>query len=303
MTLHTTTWTLTSFILLSILAAACDPSELEPFCRDNDDTCQPTVPSAGEGTATSTGTSGAGGDSPGSTGGGSGGASTHTTTSGHGGDVNEGGAGGAGASGPCDPAQTTCACDAEGACADANLKCVSGLCIDATCSFSYECGAGSVCANGACVAGCDASTPCVAGYACDKGICQVDPVNPACSAEQPCVGDGQICAGGLCAAACATNAECGDGLLCDASVGACVPDPSPKVGCNADKPCTGAGQECMADGYCHYACAAVTECKLIDSRFVACGGGVCMSQAEANPECTFEHPCPDGKDCIANKCL
>jgi hypothetical protein len=67
--------------------------------------------------------------------------------------------------------------------------------------------------------------------------------------------------------------------------------------------CTGVGQQCAADGYCHYACSNVPECKLHDSRFVACDEGYCKTAEEVEPECTIDHPCKAGKNCISNKCL
>jgi hypothetical protein len=299
MTLRTITWKIAGFTLFSVFGTACKTCELEPFCGANGDDCSATPPNTDTPPGTTTGSDGAGGQSTSSGSGGSGGASAETTLGGEGG-FNEGGAGGAAS---CDPAQTTCPCEADSTCAEPGRQCVNGLCVDASCSFSYECGAGKVCANGACVSGCGDSTPCATGYRCDKGICRVDPNNPTCSPEQPCVGEGLRCEDGLCVTACTTNAECGAGLLCDASIGACVPDPTPKPGCNADKPCMGAGQECKDDGYCHYPCGTLTDCKLIDSRFAVCGGSVCMTQSEANPECTFDHPCPNGQDCISNKCM
>ncbi len=60
---------------------------------------------------------------------------------------------------------------------------------------------------------------------------------------------------------------------------------------------------CGADGYCHYACTSANDCQLIDVFFTVCQMGVCMTDAQANPECTMEMPCPAGKDCISNKCL
>jgi hypothetical protein len=44
--------------------------------------------------------------------------------------------------------------------------------------------------------------------------------------------------------------------------------------CNADKPCP-APQVCLPDGYCHYPCTDLTECKQIDNRFTACVDGYC----------------------------
>jgi hypothetical protein len=200
----------------------------------------------------------------------------------------------------CDPTVTTCPCDANNKCADGK-QCISGLCIDG-CNFSYECGAGKVCANGACVPGCDTNTPCSAGYTCKSGACVLDPSNPMCGPSNPCP-TGQICgSNGQCTTACTTNADCASGQVCDGATNQCIPDPSPKPTCDAQKPCPGS-QVCQADGFCHYPCTSVTQCKLIDNRFVACDQGICKTDEEVNPECTLSKPCPAGKTCISNKCL
>jgi hypothetical protein len=214
------------------------------------------------------------------------------------------GAGGSGGSAPaCDPAVTTCPCDAEGACPE-GTQCIEGLCL-AGCDFSYECGPGKVCANGQCALGCDDGSPCPeAGTTCENGVCVVDPLNPACSDQTPCAGAGEICVDGVCATGCATHADCAAGEVCNAATGACILDPSPQPGCGAvGAACGGVGQQCMADGYCHYPCTTVEACQLIDNRFIACDTGICKTEEEVSPECTIEDPCPAGQDCISNSCL
>jgi hypothetical protein len=51
------------------------------------------------------------------------------------------------------------------------------------------------------------------------------------------------------------------------------------LSCNSQMPCP-TPQVCEADGFCHYPCADLQECKLYDNRFVACVGGVCKTQQE-----------------------
>jgi hypothetical protein len=94
------------------------------------------------------------------------------------------------------------------------------------------------------------------------------------------------------------------GQVCDGATGTCIPDPSPKPACGASMTCP-QGQECLTDGFCHYPCTSVTDCKLIDNRFVACSGtpNVCKTDQEVNPQCTLTMPCPVGKSCISNTCL
>ena len=62
------------------------------------------------------------------------------------------------------------------------------------------------------------------------------------------------------------------------------------------------GEVCESDGFCHYPCTSLNQCKLIDNRFVACDG-VCKTDQEVNPQCTLTMPCPTGKTCISNTCL
>jgi hypothetical protein len=199
----------------------------------------------------------------------------------------------------CDATQTTCPCDATTKC-EGSTQCLNGLCV-AGCDFTYECGAAKVCVNGQCAPGCDAQTPCAAGYTCSAGACIVDPSNPECSAAVPCP-SGESCVGGLCTSACAANADCAAGEICNAGTGTCVSDPSPKAACSDTVKCTGIGQQCATDGYCHYPCASVPECKQHDNHFVACDQGICKTAEEVEPECTIESPCKDGKNCISNKC-
>jgi hypothetical protein len=208
------------------------------------------------------------------------------------------GSGGAGSS--CDQTKTACPCTATQQC-DKGLSCINSLCVDG-CQWSYECGPGNVCINSACAPGCDAQTPCQAGYTCTKGACVVDPKNPQCSAQMPCPG-GYICAGGLCTTTCSVNTDCSPGQICDSQAHNCVVDPSPKPVCSNMVKCTGVGQVCLADGYCHYPCGTVDDCKKVDSRFIACDTGVCKTDEEVKPQCTASIPCPVGQACVSGKCL
>jgi hypothetical protein len=68
-------------------------------------------------------------------------------------------------------------------------------------------------------------------------------------------------------------------------------------------PCSGEGQGCGDDGYCHYGCLTVEECKLIDARFDACDQGVCKTDEELDPACWFGEPCLSGAPCVSNECV
>jgi hypothetical protein len=247
-------------------------------CRPASGSSLPGLGGSGGSATTTTATGGA------STGGSTTGSSTTTTTS----------------SAPgCDPNQAACPCDAKGQC-PTGKACVSGLCI-AGCNFTYECGAGKVCANGACVPGCDSTHGCSTGYQCVSGACLPDPANPQCSTQNPCPSP-EICQSGLCTSQCSSNSQCADGEVCDGATQTCIPDPSPKPVCSTAMPCP-ANEVCEADGFCHFPCTSLSQCALIDNRFVACAAGVCKTSQEVNPQCTLTMPCPLSKSCISNTCL
>ncbi len=220
------------------------------------------------------------------------------STTGTGG-ASTGGAGQGGAEPSCDPAVVICPCGPTGTC-DGGLECVDGKCLSG-CGFDYECGPGKVCGDGACVPGCDASLPCADGFACVGGGCLPDPTDPQCTTAGDC--GGLACVDGFCAAACATNAQCPTGQLCDATSGTCFTDTTPKPLCGPSQTCPGVGQKCLADGYCHYECTTLTQCKLVDARFEGCDMGVCKTAAELSPECTLGDPCPQGQVCVSNACV
>lgn len=207
------------------------------------------------------------------------------------------GGGGVGGSAPCDPQEATCPC-VDGACTDGK-QCIDGLCITG-CNFTYQCAAGDVCDNGACVPGCGTTVPCPTGYSCENGACALDPTDPQCSATVPCP-SGEICANGLCTTQCTADSQCAAGQVCNGGTHTCIDNPSPQTTCSATIPCP-PPEMCEADGYCHYPCTDLSDCKLIDNRFVACNQGVCKSQEEVDPECTLTMPCPAGKSCISNIC-
>ena len=200
----------------------------------------------------------------------------------------------------CDVIDAACPCAANEDCSG-TLACVNGVCVPG-CNYSYECGPEHVCINGGCALGCDAHTPCPSGYSCNKGACVLDPSKPQCGTGAPCP-SGQECVEGLCTNSCNTNADCAPGSICDGGTHVCVTDPSPKPACSDTVKCTGVNQVCLPDGYCHYPCDTVSTCKKIDSRFVACEQGVCKTTEESMPECTLTKPCPEGKDCVSNRCL
>ncbi len=277
--------------VVPILAAGCNGCESGNIQCDSNGNCticdsygcHDANPSPTTGSGSSHGGAGQGGASQ--TGTGQGGSSAH---------------GGAGGTGPtCDATVVTCPCTDVAQCASGD-SCINGLCLPG-CNNDIECGAQKVCANGQCVAGCNAEVSCSAGYECVGGGCLVDTSNPQCTGPQDC--SGAVCVNGLCTTKCALNADCPNGELCDSATKSCFPDPTPKPICGGNVSCPGIGQVCSADGYCRYPCSTVQECKLIDSRFVACDQSVCKTQEEVNPQCDLAHPCPNGIACVSNKCV
>jgi len=198
----------------------------------------------------------------------------------------------------CDPSTTTCACSTKADC-PSDLYCIDGLCLDG-CNHDFECGAGQVCADGKCVSGCNDTTACATGYTCVNGGCEPDPTNPECTTPTDCAG--QPCVDGFCTTGCTKNADCPAGQLCNDASHTCFDDPTPKQLCGGSEMCPGQGQVCGADGYCHYPCSDVNECKLIDNRFVACDMSICKTEEEVNPECDLDNPCPNGQSCVSNTC-
>ena len=79
-----------------------------------------------------------------------------------------------------------------------------------------------------------------------------------------------------------------------------VVDTRPKPNCTKSSQCS-SGEQCV-DGYCRYTCTTDEACALHDARIAYCSGGICVSQAEATPQCTTQADCMPGKDCISNEC-
>jgi hypothetical protein len=176
---------------------------------------------------------------------------------------------------------------------------VAGHCAE-PCNFDFECAAGEVCASGECVPSCSDEAPCEDGSLCTSGACLPDPSFVQCTTGAEC--ESGLCADGLCRAPCVSNSECSFDFVCDATLGACVVDTSPTPSCSEALPCAGAGQSCV-DGVCRYPCETLEACKLVDARFDACDAGICKTQEELEPQCSFDLPCDGGALCISNVCL
>jgi len=199
----------------------------------------------------------------------------------------------------CDPSTALCPCDEEGACDD-GLACIGGACM-VPCEYSSQCGASRICVNGQCVVGCDADVPCPKGYTCsDLGTCQPNPNDSECGASKSCVG-GLVCVEGTCHAGCQTTDECAQGEVCNGANGTCMTDPQPARPCAVDPDVCNDNQVCDG-GYCRYACEDDDSCRKTDARIAVCKDGICMSEAEANPECTQQKDCPAGAACVSNVC-
>lgn len=199
----------------------------------------------------------------------------------------------------CDPATTTCPCASNDAC-QGDTQCIDGLCL-VPCEYTSQCGGGRICVNGKCEVGCDAQS-CPDGFVCNaKSVCEVDANDPPCSVTKPCLG-GLVCSSGACVGACESNADCAATEICDASTSTCIADPQPKAPCETDSSVCTSAQTCV-NGYCRYACSTASDCVLIDARIPICSGGICKSEAEANPQCLSKDDCATGQDCVSNVCI
>jgi hypothetical protein len=209
------------------------------------------------------------------------------------------GTGGAGGNVSCDPQVVVCGCTLNTDCPSGQY-CLDNLCLDG-CNFDFECGSGKVCADGKCVASCSDTSPCPTGYACVSGACQIDATNPQCTSPADC--GGMPCVDNLCTTGCTANTDCPSGQLCSSQTHTCFDDPSPKPLCGGNLQCPGQGQVCGTDGYCHYPCTDLPQCKLIDTRFVACEDSICKTKEEVSPQCDLDNPCPPPQSCISNTCV
>jgi hypothetical protein len=203
-----------------------------------------------------------------------------------------------GTSGPC-----PCATSKDCATGD---TCVAGSCEPSStlCKFSSQCPSGDVCDDGQCIPTCSAgSSPgsaCVGGATCStKGVC-VPPPGTTCKSSTDCKGADPFCVAGTCTSACTMDSQCPTGDYCDQ--GACVIDTRPKPNCTDSSQCdTAEGQSCVG-GYCVFTCTTDKECALHDARIDICQMGVCVSPAQATPQCTTQAQCASGQDCISNTC-
>ena len=176
------------------------------------------------------------------------------------------------------------------------------------CTYTSECAAGKVCADGECLTDCSQGQTCAAGTTCTKGICEPN-AGTQCTSDAQCSGSTPKCENGSCVAACdpnapATSAQCAAGEYCDN--GACVPDTRPAPNCGDASQCA-ANQVCL-DGFCRYSCSTDTDCKLIDARIGYCAKDkTCRDAQEAQAEdgaggCLSSADCQSGQICISNTC-
>jgi hypothetical protein len=80
-----------------------------------------------------------------------------------------------------------------------------------------------------------------------------------------------------------------------------VRDTRPTPNCTQSSDCLST-EQCIT-GFCRYTCKTDAQCALIDARIASCStDGICVSQSEANPQCTAQSDCATGQDCISNQC-
>ena len=212
--------------------------------------------------------------------------------------------------GLCDPeADPTGWTPRAGLCGSPFGVCRDGACVP--CTGHADCGAGLVCAAGACVEGdCAADGDCAGGLCLENRCRACDPAAAQCGAGRTCrngacvardclsaadCGAGQVCTGALCAA-CATDAACtaayGAGRICLGGV--CRPGD-----CHDQADCAAGGTLCSAAHVCE-ACGSDAECEVAYDETRICARDAAGRDVCVVGDCHWDADCAaDGKVCDA----
>ncbi len=219
-------------------------------------------------------------------------------------------------------------CDERGTCipgeapietCESGSTCADGLCLDGTCaSCSGDCGGSTTCQfdnhcaddqsclDGQCTSNCTIKEDCSKGQTCQGSVCVTD-LEAACGADIACVGS-DICVNNVCRSDCSATGICRSAKdVCSdvmdtgtQEVRVCLPDAAASYECKLNKDCTG-GELCV-NGVCRTACVEDADCAICEDGPV-CSQSFCMTAAEANPQCTVNTDCTDGKVCLNAQCV
>ena len=206
------------------------------------------------------------------------------------------------------PIDTACAVGAacttanggKGLCSAGSCKACAGATDDNNCAAIY--GAGTLCADGQCVAGtCHASSVCTGSKVCDSThTCR------NCASDLQCQNDttygkGTIClSSGQCTAGtCHASTDCQGKKLCDSALHTCS-------NCGTDAQCqadTAYGNKsiCVSSQCVAGTCAATADCKS--------AGRLCPTATKICTECTSDAQCRNdaaygaGNICVSGQCV
>jgi hypothetical protein len=188
----------------------------------------------------------------------------------------------------------------NGLCVANTCKACAGATDDSNCVAIY--GAGSICADGQCVAGtCHDSTVCTGSKVCDSTHnCK------NCASDLQCQNDavygkGTIClSNGQCSAGtCHTSTDCQGKKLCDSAVHTCS-NCTTDTQCQADS-AYGSKSICVSAQCIAGTCAATADCKSI--------GRLCPTATKVCTECTSDTQCKGdtaygaGTICVEGQCV
>lgn len=188
------------------------------------------------------------------------------------------------------------ACKLASDCGAGN-ECINALCRPTpvppnACVFNRECGDGALCLDGLCQRACADDTTCGTGRVCQNSRCVAKPADKtSCTANASC-GAGQTCIDGACHVGCSKDSECqavNKNDYCVASI--CRADERRISECKINADC-GTDRECV-NAQCRAACFANSDCATCSDGTV-CGGGYCLTPAEAAPQCKMPADCNGG---------
>ena len=206
------------------------------------------------------------------------------------------------------PIDTSCAVGAacttasggKGLCSAGTCKPCAGATDDNKCIAIY--GAGSICADGQCVAGtCHDSSVCTGSKVCDSThTCH------NCASDLQCQNDatygkGTIClsSGACTAGTCHTSTDCQGKKLCDSALHSCS-NCSTDTQCQADT-VYGSKSICVSSQCVAGTCAATADCKSM--------GRLCPAATKVCTECTSDAQCRNdaaygaGNICVSGQCV
>ena len=216
---------------------------------------------------------------------------------------------------PMPPIDTACsntsapcstAAGGKGLCSAGSCKACAGAADDSKCAAVY--GAGTICADGECVAGtCHDSTVCTGSKVCDQTHTCSDCASDLQCQNDAIYGKSTIClSNGQCVAGnCHTSANCEGKKLCDGTTHLCS-------GCTTDTQCQsdavyGSSTICVSSQCVTGTCTATANCKSMGRLCPATGTNkicaACTTDAQCRNDTAYGsgYICSDGQ-CVSGSC-